>query len=97
VATKSWVQHNPGTLRAFLAALSQGQEIADTSRGEVERAMEALKGPMNGQIPPIVAAVMAVNIYPTSIDRVRIQRVADVMYQFGLLHSRFNVMPMIGP
>ena len=28
---------------------------------------------------------MAVNIYPTAIDKVRIQRVADVMYQFGLL------------
>jgi hypothetical protein len=40
---------------------------------------------------------MAVNIYPTSIDQVRIQRVADVMYQFGLLRSRFNVTPMIGP
>jgi len=97
VATKSWVQQNPGTLHAFLTALSQGQEIADTSRGAVERAMEALKGPMNGQIPPIVAAVMAVNIYPTSIDKIRIQRVADVMYQFGLLRSRFNVTPMIGP
>jgi NitT/TauT family transport system substrate-binding protein len=97
VATKSWVQHNPGTLHAFLTALSQGQEIADTSRGAVERAMEALNGPMNGEIPPLVAAVMAVNIYPTSIDKVRIQRVADVMFQFGLLHSRFNVTPMIGP
>jgi NitT/TauT family transport system substrate-binding protein len=97
VATKSWVQQNPGTLRAFLTALSQGQEIADTSRGAVERAMEALSGPMNGQIPPLVAAVMAVNIYPTSIDKVRVQRVADVMYQFGLLRSRFDVTPMIGP
>ncbi|HTR94778.1 MAG TPA: ABC transporter substrate-binding protein [Trebonia sp.] len=97
VATKSWVQQNPGTLRAFRTALSQGQEIADTSRSAVERAMEALNGPQNGQIPPLVAAVMAVNIYPTSIDKVRIQRVADVMYQFGLLHSRFNVTPMIGP
>ena len=97
VATKSWVRQNPGTLRAFLTALSQGQEIADTSRGAVERAMEALSGPQNGQIPPIVAAVMAVNIYPTSIDKVRIQRVADVMYQFGLLRARFNVTPIIGP
>ena len=97
VATKGWAQQNPGTLRAFLTALSQGQEIADTSRCAVEQAMEALSGPQNGQIPPLVAAVMAVNIYPTAIDKVRIQRVADVMYQFGLLHSRFNVMPMIGP
>jgi NitT/TauT family transport system substrate-binding protein len=97
VATKGWVQQNPGTLRAFLAALSAGQQIADSSRGAVEQAMEALSGPPNGQIPPLVAAVMAVNIYPIAIDKVRIQRVADVMYQFGLLRTRFSVTPMIGP
>jgi NitT/TauT family transport system substrate-binding protein len=97
VVTKAWAQQNPGTLRAFVAALAQGQEVADTSRSSVEQAMEALAGPQNGEIPPIVASVMAVNIYPTAIDKVRIQRVADVMYQFGLLHARFNVTPMIGP
>jgi NitT/TauT family transport system substrate-binding protein len=97
VVTKSWAEQNPGTLKAFIAALAQGQEVADTSRNAIEQAMEALNGPQNGQVPPIVASVMAVNIYPTAIDEVRIQRVADVMYQFGLLHSRFNVMPMIGP
>jgi NitT/TauT family transport system substrate-binding protein len=97
VVTKSWAQQNPGTLKAFITALSQGQEIADTSRSSVEQAMEALGGPQNGEIPPLVASVMAVNIYPTAIDKVRIQRVADVMYQFGLLHARFNVTPMIGP
>jgi NitT/TauT family transport system substrate-binding protein len=97
VVTRSWAQQNPGTLRAFVTALSQGQEIADTSRAEVEKAMESLTGPQNGQVPPIVAAVMAVNIYPTAIDQVRIQRVADVMYQFGLLNKRFDVGPMIGP
>jgi NitT/TauT family transport system substrate-binding protein len=97
VVTKAWAQQNPGTLRAFVAALAQGQELADTSRSSVEQAMEALAGPQNGEIPPIVASVMAVNIYPTAIDKVRIQRVADVMYQFGLLRDRFNVTPMIGP
>jgi NitT/TauT family transport system substrate-binding protein len=97
VVTKAWAQQNPGTLRAFVTALSRGQELADTSRSAVEKAMETLNGPRNGQVLPIVAAVMAVNIYPTAIDKVRIQRVADVMYQFGLLHDRFNVSPMIGP
>jgi len=97
VVTKSWAEQNPGTLKAFITALSQGQEVADTSRQAVEQAMEALSGPQDGEIPPIVAAVMAINIYPTAIDKVRVQRVADVMYQFGLLHSRFNVTPMIGP
>jgi NitT/TauT family transport system substrate-binding protein len=95
--TKSWAEQNPGTLKAFITALSQGQELADTSRSSVEQAMESLTGPKNGEIPPIVASVMAVNIYPTAIDKVRIQRVADVMYQFGLLQARLNVTPMIGP
>ena len=97
VVTKSWAEQNPGTLKAFITALAQGQEIADTSRSSIEQAMESLSGPQNGQIPPIVASVMALNIYPTAIDKARIQRVADVMFQFGLLHSRFNVTPMIGP
>jgi NitT/TauT family transport system substrate-binding protein len=97
VVTKSWAEQNPNTLKAFIAALAQGQEIADTSRSAVEGAMESLKGPQNGQVPPIIAAVMAINIYPTAIDKVRIQRVADVMYQFGLLKTSFNVGPMIGP
>jgi NitT/TauT family transport system substrate-binding protein len=97
VVTKSWAEQNPNTLRAFVAALTQGQQIADTSRAAIEHAMESLQGPQNGQIQPIIAAVMAVNIYPTAIDKVRIQRVADVMYQFGLLKKPFNVGPMIGP
>jgi NitT/TauT family transport system substrate-binding protein len=97
VVTKAWAEQNPGTLKAFVTALAQGQELADTSRSSVEKAMESLSGPQNGEIPPIVASVMAVNTYPTAIDKVRIQRVADVMYQFGLLHARFNVTPMIGP
>ena len=97
VVTKSWAEQNPGTLKAFITALAQGQQLADTSRTSIEQAMESLTGPQDGQIPPIVAAVMALNIYPTAIDKVRIQRVADVMFQFGLLHSRFNVTPMIGP
>ena len=84
VVTKSWAERNPATLKAFVTALAQGQELADTSRHSVEQAMEGINGgPMNGEIPPIVASVMAVNIYPTAIDKVRIQRVADVMYQAG--------------
>ena len=96
VATKAWAQQNPNTLNAFVAALEQGQEIADTSRPAVEQAMESLNGPPNGQIPPLVAAVMALNNYPIGIDKIRLQRVADVMQQFGLLSARFNIGQMLG-
>ena len=97
VVTRAWARANPDTLKAFVAALEQGQEIADTSRPAVEAAMESLNGPMNGQIPPIVAAVMALNIYPIGIDKARLQRVPDVMQQFGLLSARFDIGQMIGP
>jgi NitT/TauT family transport system substrate-binding protein len=95
VATKSWVREHPGTLRAFLAALEQGQEIADTSRTAVEQAMETLNGPQDGQVPPIVAAVMALDSYPIGVDKIRLQRVPDVMFQFGLLRSRFDIGQML--
>ncbi len=97
VATRSWVAAHPRTLRAFLAALEQGQEIADTSRSAVEQAMESLKGPQDGQVPPIVAAVMALDSYPIGVDQARLQRVPDVMYEFGLLRSRFDIAQMLGP
>jgi len=96
VATRAWAKANPNTLKAFVTALEQGQEIADTSRPAVEQAMESLNGPMNGQIPPIVAAVMALNNYPIGIDKARLQRVADVMLQFGLLRSPFNISQLLG-
>jgi NitT/TauT family transport system substrate-binding protein len=97
VVTRQWARQNPGTLKAFLAALQQGQEIADTNRIAVETAMESLNGPPNGQVPPIVAAVMSLNDYPTAIDPLRIQRVANVMYEFGLLKKPFNVSQMLAP
>jgi NitT/TauT family transport system substrate-binding protein len=100
VVTKSWAQQNPDTLKRFLAALEQGQEISDTNRAAVEQAFEALKGPGNGQVPPSIAAVMALNTYPIGIDSVRLQRVSNVMFQFGLLPGYakpFNINQMLLP
>ena len=53
-ATRAWEQRYPRTEAAFLRALGKGQEVADTDRAAVERAMEAFLG-----VPPQVAAVMA--------------------------------------
>jgi NitT/TauT family transport system substrate-binding protein len=97
VVTKQWAAQNPNTLKRFLAALEAGQEIADTDRAAVEQAFEAINGPANGQVSSGIAAVMALDTYPIGIDATRIQRVADVMYQFGLLKTRFNVSSMLMP
>jgi NitT/TauT family transport system substrate-binding protein len=97
VVTKAWAEQNPNTLKRFLAALSAGQEIADTDRSAVEKAFEGLDGAPNGQVPPSIAAVMALDTYPIGIDPTRLQRVADVMYQFGLLSTTYEVSNMAMP
>ena len=97
VVTKAWAAQNPNTLKRFLAALEIGQEISDTDRAAVEQAFESIKGPQNGQVPTGIAAVMALDTYPIGVDATRLQRVADVMYQFGLLPTRFNVSSMLLP
>jgi NitT/TauT family transport system substrate-binding protein len=100
VVTQSWARHNQNTLKRFLAALSDGQEIADTNRTAVETAFESLKGPQNGQVSAKIASVMALDNYPIGVDQSRLQRVSNVMYQFGLesgLKQPFNVSSMLLP
>jgi NitT/TauT family transport system substrate-binding protein len=105
VVTRQWAERYPNTLRRFLAALEQGQEIADTNRNAVEQAFEDIKATPGsglpaaafGQVPAQIASVMALNAYPIGVNESRIQRVADVMRQFGLLTKPFNVSSMILP
>jgi len=97
VVTKAWAKKYPRTLAAFLAALVKGQEIADTDRSAVEQAMEELPAPYN--VAPPIAAVMSLENYPLSvapdIDQLRVQRVADAMYQFHMLAQPFQVSSML--
>jgi len=97
VVTKAWAAKNPHTLQRFLAALSAGQEIADTDRAAVEQAYADIKGAQNGQVQAPIAAVMALDTYPIGIDATRLQRVANVMFQFGLLSSQYKVSNMLLP
>lgn len=91
VVTQSWAEKYPQTLAAFLRALRQAQEIADSSRAAVEHALETYTG-----VPPLIAAVMAIDSYPLTLHQVRVQRVADAMFQFRLISRPFNVTSMIG-
>jgi NitT/TauT family transport system substrate-binding protein len=97
VVTKAWAKKYPHTLAAFLDALRQGQEIADTDRSAVEQAMEKLPAPYT--VAPPIAAVMSLENYPLSvspdIDPSRVQRVADAMYQFHMLGQPFQVKSML--
>jgi NitT/TauT family transport system substrate-binding protein len=98
VVTKAWAKKYPRTLAAFLYALREGQQMADTDRSAVQEAMEKLPFPYT--VPAQIAAVMTLEDYPLSIapdiDQSRVQRVADAMYQFQMLTHPFQVSSMLG-
>jgi NitT/TauT family transport system substrate-binding protein len=90
VVTKTWAQKYPRTAAAFLKALEEGQRIADTNPKAVEKALEKYSG-----VTATEAAVMAVPSFPLNTDPVLVQRVADLMTQFGLLSGSYDVRQMI--
>src|SRR5271155_2719235 len=63
IGTTQWVRAHPGTVAAFLRALEEGQELADTDREAVESAMEKYTA-----IAPLVAGSMSIDSYPLSMD-----------------------------
>jgi NitT/TauT family transport system substrate-binding protein len=92
--TQAWAAKYPNTLEAFTRALSQGQEIADTDRAAVERAVEKYL-----QIPAATAAFLALPSFPAGVDAVRLQRVVSAMLRFGLLPPKdqsFKIQTMTG-
>lgn len=90
VVTQSWANKYPRTAAAFQRAIAEGQAIADSNRAAVEHAIAAFTGVSHN-----VATLIASDSYPLRVDRIRIQRVADLMLRFRLLKHPFNIMPMI--
>jgi NitT/TauT family transport system substrate-binding protein len=92
--TQAWAQQYPNTLAAFVRALQQGQEIADTDRSAVEAAIEKYLS-----ISPETASVIALPDYPLSVDPTQLQRVVNEMVQFSLLprpDASFKITRMTG-
>jgi NitT/TauT family transport system substrate-binding protein len=95
IGTAQWVGAHPKTVAAFLAALTEGQETADTRRAIAEKAMARYTG-----LPKIVADSMAFDSYPLTMDIPQLQRVPDEMFQFGLtdgLKAPYPIASMVAP
>jgi len=90
--TADWAKKYPNTLKAFTAALSQGQQIADTDRAATETAIEKYL-----QIPKQSAAFISLPAFPLGVDAVRLQRVVSAMSRFGLLpaNTPFKIASMV--
>jgi NitT/TauT family transport system substrate-binding protein len=89
-ATQAWAQKYPKTAHAFQVALNKGQSLADSNRALVEQVL-----PTYTKITSKVAALIALNTFPTTLDSLRLQRVANLMQTGGLLSNQFSVEPLL--
>ncbi|WP_113699364.1 ABC transporter substrate-binding protein [Nonomuraea lactucae] len=91
-ATEKWVAENPKTMAAFQRAMAKAQNIAATDRSAVTKIL-----PTFTKIPAETAATINLGNYPTTLSAQRIQRVADLMLEYGFLKQQINVDSMIVP
>lgn len=90
VVTQKWMRHYPNTAAAFVRAITQAQRIADTSITAVQQASAPY-----AQISQQTASIIPAPTFPLKVDPVSIQRVADLMLQFGLLPRGFSTAQLV--
>ncbi|SEF27445.1 NitT/TauT family transport system substrate-binding protein [Amycolatopsis pretoriensis] len=91
VAPAAFVKDNPKTADAFARAMAKGQ--GDLADGQTVR--KTLQD--YAKIDPGVANAVGTGVFPTAVDRARLQTVADLMLTYGDLKQKFDVGPMIRP
>jgi len=101
IGTRQWIQSHPNTVAAFLRALEEGQQVADTNRPAVESAlMDKANLTAAFAAAPLQAATMTLDTYPLTMDVPAMQRVSDSMFEFGLeprLTKPYLITSMIQP
>jgi NitT/TauT family transport system substrate-binding protein len=85
VTTQKFAKKNPKTVAAFQRAIDKAQQLVASDRKVVEQIL-----PTYTKIDPKTASIIHIGRYPTSVSRTRIQRVADVMLQYGYLKTKFD-------
>jgi NitT/TauT family transport system substrate-binding protein len=91
-ATVGWCRRYPRTAAAVAKALDQGQALADTDRSLVEKALTT-----DTTISRQIAAIMAIGGFPATVSTVHLQRVPDLMQNFGQLRQHFDMAVMTRP
>jgi NitT/TauT family transport system substrate-binding protein len=91
VGDTPWVRSHPDTVAAFLRALTMGQEVAGSDRPATEKVLVKYGVAPSAEI----AATMALDSYPVAMDVPVMQRVADSMYDFGLITRKYDIAGMI--
>lgn len=87
--TSKFAKDNPKTVAAFARAMERGA-AGSTDRKLVEQII-----PTYIKIDKQAAALVSLPAFPTTLDAKRLQRVSDLMQQYGLLQNHLDVAAMI--
>ncbi|WP_336208247.1 ABC transporter substrate-binding protein [Nonomuraea sp. LPB2021202275-12-8] len=90
LTTEKFSQENPKTVAAFQRALTKAIELAISNSAEVDTALTKYT-----KIDKATADLMQLGGYSTSVNGTRLQRVADLMLEFGYIKEKFEVAPLI--
>ncbi|WP_244460165.1 ABC transporter substrate-binding protein [Microbispora triticiradicis] len=82
----------PKAMAAFQRAIVKAQQIAGSDRKAVEKVL-----PNYTQIKPEAASIITLGAYPSTLNPTRIQRVADLMLEYGYLKAKMDVSPLLVP
>ncbi|WP_431929966.1 ABC transporter substrate-binding protein [Nonomuraea jabiensis] len=90
LVTEKFAQQNPQTVAAFQRGLRKAVELAISNPGEVKAALGKYT-----KIKPATTDLLALGGFSTSVDPTRLQRVADLMLEYGYLKTKFNASSML--
>jgi len=88
-STENWAKKNPQTLAAFQRAIAKAQVLL------ADRQVLAQTLPTYTKIDASTAATLHVGVYPLSINTTRLQRVADVMREYGYAKQAIDVKSLV--
>lgn len=94
MSTEQFTNNNPKTLAAFQRAIRRAAAEAATPQGDSEVKQTMVD---NANVKPDIAPVIHLPTYPLTVDATRLQRVPDLMQQFGLIGQKFDIKPMVLP
>jgi NitT/TauT family transport system substrate-binding protein len=88
-----YAKKHPKTVAAFQRAIGRAQQMAARDRAVVTGILPTyVKG-----IDAGTAQLVTLGDYPTTLNPIRLQRVADLMLQYGFVKKKVDVNPMIVP
>ncbi|SFN55265.1 MULTISPECIES: ABC transporter substrate-binding protein [Actinomadura] len=85
--TEKFAEENPKTVAAFQRALQKAQGMAAADQKAVQTILPSYAKGIDAK----VAGSMSYGTYPTSIDAAKLQRVADLMKEFGYVDKAIDV------